>query len=302
MHVEIAICTWNRAESLRRTLTSIAAAHCPTWIRLGVIVVDNGSTDGTAEVLDQYRSRMNLRWEREGQAGHTFARNRAVELAQGDLLLWTDDDVDVDSGWIEAYAAAAADVQIDFWGGPIRPRLEPASPAWIEASWPALQGCFAARDLGEWPIPLSPTELPYGANFAIRTSVQKAHPFDVTLGRRRNEVLGDDELEMMRGLLAEGHRGRWVPTARVDHVIPPERATRRYVRDYFVGQGRRLFASGQAWTDRPRGLWWHWQKERWLYALTCWTRPSPTSTAHLIRSGLAEGQYRASLNSPAGPT
>ena len=136
-------------------------------------------------------------------------------------------------------------------------------------------------------------KLPYGANFAVRGEVQRANLFDPELGRRADAVLGEDELDLMRRLLAAGFHGRWVPGAVVEHLIPMDRTTTQYVYDYFVGQGRNLVLKGRGWgTDADqlkreanaeyRRFWW----KRFYAGNQQWC-------SHLIRSGLAMGQSRA---------
>src|SRR4051812_25892690 len=123
MRFSVAICTRNRAASLRRTLASIAAAAQPhaDW---ETIVVDNGSTDDTADVASSFDERLPIRVVHEAEAGLSRARNAAVRVAQGEYIVWTDDDCVVDARWLTAYVDA-----FDRWpsaavfGGPIVPEL-----------------------------------------------------------------------------------------------------------------------------------------------------------------------------------
>lgn len=295
MNVEIAICTWNRAELLGGTLASISRLVLPADVSLRVIVVNNGSTDDTDSVARSFSKSLDLQIEHEPQQGHTFARNRAIAVAAGQLLIWTDDDVVVDPHWVAAYANAARHSQFDFWGGKILPSFLPQQPAWIAENWESLRGCFAFRDLGDVEVEFEPNRLPYGANFAIRTELQKRFPFNVRLGRRGPQVVGEDEIDMLQRVCSAGHRGQWVPASRLQHVITAERASFEYVHDYFVGQGRRIFQDGSGWSTNANRLWWQWRWQAFLFWLTRRYAKSPAYVAHLIRSGLAEGQYRAAI-------
>ena len=93
MLVTVAICTLNRAESLRKTLASLVAMRLPEQMEWEVVVVDNGSTDHTDKVITDFAERLPIRREYEPQRGHTPARNRAVGAAKGEYIVWTDDDV-----------------------------------------------------------------------------------------------------------------------------------------------------------------------------------------------------------------
>lgn len=292
--VEILVCTWNRSALLAQMLESLARLEIPLGLTWRVLVVDNRSTDDTPEVLDAYADALPLVALAESRQGHTAARNRAVAESQAELILWTDDDVLVDRHWLREFVEAAnRHPEADFFGGRIDPVFPQGKPRWIEANWNQLAGCFAARDLGAEEVELGAGRLPYGANFAVRGDVQRAFSFDLGLGRRGPEVVGEDELDLLRRLLAAGHRGYWVPGSRVQHVIPAERASTGYVFEYFVGQGAMLVSKGTPWTSS------RWSLRRqylWHQAVANFGQlflPSPGWFAHLARAGLALGQWQA---------
>lgn len=301
--VEIAICTWNRSALLAQTLESLGKLRIPPGIQWRLLVVDNRSTDDTQDTLDAYAETLPLVPLSESEQGHTFARNRAVRASTADLILWTDDDVIVDPGWLEAYVAAAnRDPQVDFWGGRIEPCFPAGRPRWISENWSQLAGCFAARDLGDQPIEFTATSLPYGANFAVRGSVQRQHLFHTELGRRGDAVVGEDELEFLRRLLAGGHRGKWVPESRLQHVIPANRASTEYVFNYFVGQGSMLVTKGTPWSNSRWQLRWQYLWHQFHAETGKLYRPSPAWFAHLARAGLALGQWQTLVRQQRGPT
>jgi glycosyltransferase involved in cell wall biosynthesis len=87
MKVTAAITTYNRAAFLPGALESVFAQTRPAD---EVLVVDDGSTDDTRDVLDAYRDR--VRVVHQENAGRSGARNRAVEEARGELLSFLDSD------------------------------------------------------------------------------------------------------------------------------------------------------------------------------------------------------------------
>jgi glucosyl-dolichyl phosphate glucuronosyltransferase len=93
MLVTVAICTFNRAESLRRTLALLTTMQVPPRLSLEVVVINNNSSDGTDNVINEFCCQLPLRREFEPRPGHSNARNRAVDVARGDYIIWTDDDV-----------------------------------------------------------------------------------------------------------------------------------------------------------------------------------------------------------------
>ena len=250
MRLTVAICTWNRASLLARALDRLGQARSPSaaW---ELIVVDNGSTDGTAAVLERFARRLPLRVVAEPRLGLSRARNAAVAAATGDYILWTDDDVLVDERWLLAYEAAVArwpDAAV--FGGPIRPEFEAPPPAWLLDVWDDVADAFAVRDLGTEPLALDGEgKTPYGANYLVRTREQRRIPYDPALGRKGHGGRLGEETALIRALLQGGATGWWVPEAVVNHWVPRSRLRVSYLRGYFALVGR-TYAGSPA--GRPR--------------------------------------------------
>ncbi len=90
----VVIPSFNRRQTLERVLDAYRrqTPEAPTF---EVVVIDDGSTDGTAEMLAEQRpSRYRLRFAVQDNGGPALARNRGLELAAGDLILFTGDDVE----------------------------------------------------------------------------------------------------------------------------------------------------------------------------------------------------------------
>jgi glycosyltransferase involved in cell wall biosynthesis len=118
--ISICICTFNRKESLRRTLESLARQNNIETCE--VLIVDNNCSDGTVEVVDSFRDRLPVRLVRESQQGLAHARNKAAAEFHGDTLLFTDDDVRFEAGWLTAYQDAVVIFpDADYFGGRILP-------------------------------------------------------------------------------------------------------------------------------------------------------------------------------------
>jgi glycosyltransferase involved in cell wall biosynthesis len=232
----VAICTRNRAASLRSALASLAECAKPKsmW---EVVVVDNGSTDDTRAVVSGAEHDIPVRLVVEAVPGLSNARNAAVRASRGDYILWTDDDCVVSHDWLVAYNQA-----FERWpsaavfGGPIVPRFAGHPPDWLVRIAPRVRTAFAARDFGSEFVTLDETRVPFGANYAIRAVEQRGRLYDVRRGRGADVPIGE-ETELIRGLFGAGSQGRWVPDAIVTHTIPPERQTVDYLRTYFEADG-----------------------------------------------------------------
>jgi glycosyltransferase involved in cell wall biosynthesis len=90
----VVVPTCNRREALALALGAWER-QLPADLPFELVVVDDGSSDGTAELLDAHRGdRFRLRAVRQNNAGPAAARNRALALAAGELVLFTGDDIE----------------------------------------------------------------------------------------------------------------------------------------------------------------------------------------------------------------
>lgn len=243
--ISVVICTRNRADQLASVLGSMCDLIVPFGLVWEICVIDNGSTDHTPDVVQGFAARLPILLAREPAAGLSNARNRGVQVARGRYICWTDDDVEIDVGWLAAYAAAIQrhpDAAV--FGGRILPQLEPPTPRWfaeLADRWP-LTTLLAARDFGDevTPLTLEGGRVPWGANYAVRAVEQRKLRYDPNLGVSPDQKRLGEEAEVIFHILSEGGSGWWVPDAKVRHIIPLRRQTRAYVYEYFSASGETL--------------------------------------------------------------
>lgn len=89
--VSVIIPTYNRAGILKKCLSAIALQHFP-FGSFEIIVVDDGSSDNTEEVVRQVSSRFEIRYFHQNNSGPAAARNRGVQHARSELILIMNDD------------------------------------------------------------------------------------------------------------------------------------------------------------------------------------------------------------------
>lgn len=260
LRLTVAICTWNRCDLLRQTLERMSQLSVPAELTWELIVVNNRCTDATDAVLAEFEKRLPLRRVYEAEPGQSNARNAAIREAQGEYIVWTDDDVLVDQAWLVAYAAAFERwPNATFFGGPIEPWFEGEPPAWLKAGMGRVHAAFAVLNLGSEAVPLSAKTFPYGANMAVRREVYHDVKYDPGLGLRPGSSMRSEELALVRHLAGSGREGWWVPAARVTHFIPKARQTVDYLRGYYFGWGEYLgrgaAPQGPALLGRPLWLW-----------------------------------------------
>jgi glycosyltransferase involved in cell wall biosynthesis len=257
--LSVAICTRNRAVSLRRSLASLVDCAQPSDAPWEVLIVDNGSTDDTRSTIAEFEGLLPLRVVLEPVRGLSHARNAAVRAARGRYMLWTDDDCVVERQWLVAYAAAFRQwPDAALFGGPIVPRFDGDPPRWLARIADRVGTAYAARDLGPEPVALSVEEnrVPFGANYAVRASEQRRRSYDLRFGRGTEFPMSvGEEGAVLKGLLRDGARGRWVPGAVVTHCIPPDRQRISYLRAYYAADGAadEWLGRANAGDDRSRG-------------------------------------------------
>ena len=256
----VAVPTHNRAAMLRQTLealTRLTRADAREW---EVIVVQNNCSDDTSTVLAEFTSRLPLRALSEPRAGVNFARNAAVNAARGDYIVFTDDDTLPVPDWLCAYAAAfTAHPGANVFGGPIQPRFTSSPPAWLEEVLPEVASAYGRLECRGRGESLSENFFPFGANMAFALRVLRKWPFDPKLGPRGKSRINGSETELILKLFANGHEGRWVEGARVEHCIQPKQMTTDFIRWYFRGQGASMPI------DAPPGMSMLWGHPRWLW-------------------------------------
>ncbi len=172
--VSLIICTRNRAGALRRCLDATSAiTFAGAW---ELVVVDNGSTDATRDIIDAFAAAASFPVVAVGQPvpGLSNARNAGVAAASGDMLLFTDDDCYVDPDILDAVLASFADPRVGFASGRVRLFDPNDAPVTVNESLVPLR--FPARRF----LPAGAVK---GANLAFRRAVlDQIGPFDPLFG------------------------------------------------------------------------------------------------------------------------
>ncbi len=119
MLISVLVPTYNRCESLKKCFESLVAQE---YKEFEVVIVDGGSTDGTKELIDQYRDKLNIQFT-TSKLGLVQTMNVAWQTAKGEVVTRTDDDVIVTPQWLSEIARAFASV--DMIGGVTGPTLIP---------------------------------------------------------------------------------------------------------------------------------------------------------------------------------
>lgn len=218
--ISVAVCTRDRPDDMDKCLAALVSMRV---MPLEIIVVDNApSTDATERLVkDKYPQ---CRYVREGTPGLDHARNRAIIESKGEIVAYTDDDVMVDAGWVEALGKVfAEDPAVGLVTGLIEPaELETEAQALFERYGGFGRGCvrnYLKSRPGE-PMPwnlIGAGQLGAGANMAIRRSLfDQIGQFDPALDVG-TPTLGGGDHEIFFRCIRSGMACLYEPTAIVRH-------------------------------------------------------------------------------------
>lgn len=110
----VVVPTYNRAGLLRHTLDSLCRQRLEAGDHFEVVVSDDGSSDGTAQVVDGYRDRLDVRYCFQEDEGYRAAkaRNAGIEHARADVCVLVDSGVILHSGALAAHLAAHRETSV----------------------------------------------------------------------------------------------------------------------------------------------------------------------------------------------
>ena len=244
--LSLIIATYNRAQSLLRTLRSVVSqsAAPELW---ECIVVNNNSTDNTAEVFACFAAEnqgFDLRMVTETKQGLSNARNAGITASKGEYVAIVDDDETLESSYIESYieffdsfpTAMAA-------GGAVRAEYESHRPRWMSHYTERMIANPIDLDVVVTLFPSS--RVPAGGNMAFRREIfDRVGLFNPRLGRNGQSLIGGEENDLFARLRAAGELLYFVPNAAIYHHIPDVKLTDEYFDrlSYNVGRSKALRA------------------------------------------------------------
>ncbi len=226
------ICTYNRAHVILNTLASLERQTLAPE-RFQVLVVDNNSTDNTAQVVRDFaeQSRLQVRYVFETEQGVARARNRGWQEAETEFVAYIDDDARAEPDWLEQYLKAFAEVKPTpvCITGKVELDWEGGRPDWFPERFESL---LARYDFGDEPQWLPANAYLVTCNVAFRKHVFEAlGGFRLDLGQNGTETYwqGGEDTEMFYRLTTNNYQVYYQPTACVAHRTPKERQTREYL-------------------------------------------------------------------------
>lgn len=223
MRVDVIVTTYNRASMLREAVESLLNQETRGACSPEILVVDNGSTDGTRAVVESLaaRSPFAVRYFCERAKGVAHARTRGVREATGEWLAFFDDDQLAEPRWLSELIAVARLTGAQGVGGRVTLATEERSALALPE--------FCRGLLGESPRADRPhhypgKSLPGTGNVLVHRSVFDAvGAFDATLEQ------GAEDADFFRRVRRAGFTLWYAPRACVTHRTPAYRTSREYL-------------------------------------------------------------------------
>ncbi|SLM46415.1 conserved protein of unknown function [Nitrospira japonica] len=234
--ITVVICTYNRAGLLAGALQTVCAQTLE-GSRYEILVVDNNSTDDTAQVVGQWQhGPATVRYVFESKQGLSFARNRGYEEARGEYVAYLDDDCKVTAGWLATAVRVIEKEKALIFGGPYFAFYDTEKPKWFRDE-------YGSHVQGDVSRALTDQEYLDGANMFInRRLLQGLGGFNPRFGMAGNDLGYGEEVRFQRH--AREHRAglaiRYEPELYVHHLVSRKKMTLRW-------KLHQMFVMGHAW-------------------------------------------------------
>jgi glycosyltransferase involved in cell wall biosynthesis len=233
--VSVIIPTYNRSRLLKQTVDTFLAQDYPAD-RWELILVDNGSTDDTRDVIRKLEvEHSGIRAMTEPRKGAHFARNSGALAATGEILYFTDDDMLAEPNMLsEIVQGFDTDRQVASVTGKVLPKWDTEPPVWV------LEHCrnalLSLLDLGEATIVSDEDPGVFSCHQAVRKEVfMSAGGFNPDTNA--DVFTGDNETGLNIKIKQLGFRFAYVGAAVTHHIIPASRMTQTYLNGRMADQG-----------------------------------------------------------------
>ncbi len=237
--ISLIICTYNRDKFIYQTLQHIADNNFDRS-EFEIVLVNNNCTDNTDAECKRFaneHSDIDFRYFVETKQGLSHARNRGIDESRGDILVFLDDDAFVRGDYMQVLRRQMEQhPEAMAFGGKITPLFESGEePAWL-GKW--TYSWVSAIDKGSSVVPFEGNSYPIGANMGFRKEcIDACGKFNTELGRSKKNLMGGEEKDIFNRVKEKNYAILYFPDLEVQHVIPPQRTTKEYIKKMALGIG-----------------------------------------------------------------
>jgi glycosyltransferase involved in cell wall biosynthesis len=233
------VCVYNGLPDIEDLLKSILAQETGQQFTYEVLVVDNNSTDGTRDLLEQYAARYMdlLRVIEEKRQGLSYALNTGLQAARGAICFTIDDDLVAPKGCLRGvWEAFRVHPEVSFLGGKVLPIWPGPVPSWLTSDhWSPVAIC----DYGDMPRRVDANaQICLLTGSFLRSDLLAVGGYRTELGLRPGQLGGVEDVDVYTRLVRAGRCGIYVPEVVVYHKIDAQKLTKKYHRKWHTGHGR----------------------------------------------------------------
>ncbi len=238
IELSIIICTYNRQEYITKALHSLTRQTLDNTL-YEIIIINNNSTDKTDQLcryfLEEFQNRHTIKYAIEPKAGLSNARNKGLEIAEGGIITYMDDDAIANEDFAQNILRTfEKNPAYDALGGKVLPVFpDGKDPEWLSKY---LNGMVTKVDYGNSPGDFN-HKYPAGCNMSFRKELfQELGPFNSSL------TIRSDDKYMFLKLRSNNKKIVYAPDVIVHHHIDAYRLTPEYLKNqsYQIGYGEKL--------------------------------------------------------------
>lgn len=229
-YVSICICTFRRPEKLSKLLFRLINQIDEQIYPVEIIIVDNDNNRSAKPTVDKIKTAtpIKIKYYCELIQNISLARNKAVSVAKGDLIIFIDDDEYPSNKWLDNLLLFYNNNACDGVFGPVKPVFEVPPPSWIIRSKiferEEHPSGYVAR-LGDMRT----------GNVLLKRNLllEDRNAFDPKYG-----LVGGEDTEFFKRMTERGYKFLWCQEATVFETIPKERLTIDYQIKRALGRGK----------------------------------------------------------------
>ena len=240
--VSIVICCFNGRERITETLRHIQAQEVNDVCPWEVILVDNASTDGCADLAREIWAEKpvtHFRVVREETPGLSHARTRAIDECHYEYISFVDDDNWVAQNWVSTvFRTFERYDRVGACGGMITAEFAIEPPRWFGE----FEAFFAVGPQSSSAGPMLATQdYLCGAGLCVRNSLasnmmREGFVFNL-VGRQGKKLMGSEDVELCLAIKLNGWQLWYEPQLRLVHFMPAERLSWQYLKRLSLGTG-----------------------------------------------------------------
>lgn len=229
MHISVCICTYKRPVLLTRLLKELSSQVTNGLFTFSVVIADNDEEQSAKSLVLEFAvaTSMDITYCVEPRKSISYARNKSLEYAKGNMIAFIDDDEFPPRDWLLCLFNAHNKYNADGVFGPVRPHFDSKPPSWL------IKGGFFER-----PEHHTGYRMPWRECRTGNVLIEKIIIENIGQVFRTEFGAGASDIDLFRRLIDAGHKFIWCNEAFVYEVVSPNRWKRSFMIKRALLRGR----------------------------------------------------------------